>query len=392
MKKTMLALWCAGLLSGVAQAAEVDLNQAESLMKAGRAKEAYALLAPAEFELSGNERYDYLLGTAALDSGRADRATLAFERVLAVNPAHAGARLDMARAYFALGDTTRARAEFETVLSQNPPATARPSSRNISPLSQQQEKTTTFTAYAEGNAGFDDNISAATSDFTGSVLSAYNMANVTPTGNAIRRKDGFFGLSLGAEVTHKLSPVVTLYAGVDSKQREYDSENLYDTSSLDERFGVLLTDGADKYRLGAQFQQYYQEGAVAGTTNNRESGGINLEWKRALNERNQVALFGSYSRSRQSDMKDPVTGAHFNDIDTSARRCKLDEHVPRKAQPAHFRQRFLRRGRCPAQQKRRQRHFQGVFWPEPLRAAFARPDARPFWRGGLPVAQRQKPV
>jgi hypothetical protein len=45
--------------------------------------------------------FDYLLGIAALDSGKPDRATIAFERVLAVNPNFAGARLDLAIYVFA---------------------------------------------------------------------------------------------------------------------------------------------------------------------------------------------------------------------------------------------------------------------------------------------------
>jgi len=67
--------------------------------------------------MAGNVDYDYLLAsppwTAASRQG-----DLAFERVLAVNPNFAGARLDMARAYFALG-IMNGRKRVETVLGQN---------------------------------------------------------------------------------------------------------------------------------------------------------------------------------------------------------------------------------------------------------------------------------
>ncbi|NNM80359.1 MAG: hypothetical protein HKM01_07890, partial [Gallionella sp.] len=116
MKFSILAAGlCAGMMAGAgyaqepvtqdavspqmpsAQAArEQVLRDAEALMRAGKPAEAYALLEPLEFERSGEVRFDYLLGIAALDSGKPDKATLAFERVLAVNPNYTAARLDMA--------------------------------------------------------------------------------------------------------------------------------------------------------------------------------------------------------------------------------------------------------------------------------------------------------
>ena len=130
MKKThqypvhlIASIWL--LCSGIAVAAELDLGKADALLKAGKAKEGYTLLAPHEYEMAGNVDYDYLLGIAALDSGKPDKASLALERVLAVNPNYIGARLDLARAYFALADYERAKTEFEAVQAQNPPPAAK---------------------------------------------------------------------------------------------------------------------------------------------------------------------------------------------------------------------------------------------------------------------------
>src|SRR5260221_6187151 len=92
-----LALLAAGF---PALAQQADIARAKALVDQGKPAEAYEILAPLEDKLSGDVEFDYLLGVAALDSGKPDRATLAFERVLAVNPNFAGARLDMARAYF----------------------------------------------------------------------------------------------------------------------------------------------------------------------------------------------------------------------------------------------------------------------------------------------------
>src|ERR1700687_2944832 len=94
-----------------APAAAPDLAKAEEVLRGKRAADAYDLLEPFEFDEAGNLKYDYLLGLAALESGKADKATLVFERVLALEPRYLGVRLDLGRAYFQIGDLARATQE-----------------------------------------------------------------------------------------------------------------------------------------------------------------------------------------------------------------------------------------------------------------------------------------
>ena len=54
------------------------LRHADELIQSGKPADAYALLEPLEFKRAGEVRFDYLLGIAALDSGKSDKATLAF--------------------------------------------------------------------------------------------------------------------------------------------------------------------------------------------------------------------------------------------------------------------------------------------------------------------------
>ena len=76
------------------------LARAESLLGAGQNQGAYDLLGPYEVELAGNPYYDYLLGVAALDSGRTSEAIFSLRRSLAVQPQFSGARMELARAYY----------------------------------------------------------------------------------------------------------------------------------------------------------------------------------------------------------------------------------------------------------------------------------------------------
>lgn len=103
-----------GLFGSLANA---DQNQ--------QAEQVYQQLLQQEWESAGNPDFDYLLGLAALKTGRPAEATLAFERVLAVNPSHLGALIDLGIAYRQLGDVDRARELFLEAEKNDPPPLVR---------------------------------------------------------------------------------------------------------------------------------------------------------------------------------------------------------------------------------------------------------------------------
>jgi hemolysin activation/secretion protein len=112
------------------------LAEADRLEKSGKPAAAYTLL---ESWHANDPRFNYLLGIAALDSGKLEKAILAFGRVLAEDPGFTGARLDMARAYYQSGDKTRAKAEFLAVMDQNPPEEAKATIRKYLDMLGAQE-------------------------------------------------------------------------------------------------------------------------------------------------------------------------------------------------------------------------------------------------------------
>ena len=82
----LVALVLAAGSIGPALANPETLEKARRLLNENNPKQAYMELIPLEGTLAGNIDYDYLLGVAALDSGKYEDAIIAFERVLAVNP------------------------------------------------------------------------------------------------------------------------------------------------------------------------------------------------------------------------------------------------------------------------------------------------------------------
>ena len=295
-------LWRALLLLGFclwvggnsALAADPDLEKADLLIKQGKAAEAYSLLEPFEFVQSGNIKFDYLLGIAALDSGKPDKATIAFERVLAVDPNFAGARIDMGRAYFQLGDMTRAKAEFETVLTQNPPPAAKVTIDNYLAAIEKQEnaRKTRVIGYVEASVGHDSNVNFATSQAQIGVPALGNLIfTLNPSG--VRAPDNYFGLALGGEVNHQVNPTVGLYAGADVHSRNNNTQDNFDSNSLDARAGVALGQGTNVVRLGVLGGRFELDGKT-----NRDTSGINAEWRHLINPANQLSVFGQHARFR----------------------------------------------------------------------------------------------
>ncbi|TAN52301.1 MAG: DUF560 domain-containing protein [Methylococcaceae bacterium] len=75
------------------------LDEAQRLLQAGQAEQALTLLERDWQGYAGQADFDYLLGTALLQTGRSEPALFAFERVLIVAPDHLDARLQSALIY-----------------------------------------------------------------------------------------------------------------------------------------------------------------------------------------------------------------------------------------------------------------------------------------------------
>lgn len=277
-------------------AREKLLSDAEALMRAGRPADAYALLQPAEFERSGEKRFDYLLGIAALDSGKPDKATLAFERVLAVDPNFAGARLDMARAYYQLGDLARAKTEFESVMKQNPPQEARLTiQKYLDAISaREQAERTRITAYFEESLGHDSNINGATSQAQIPVPAFGNLV-FTLNPSSLKTADTYGSFAGGAEVNHLLNADFGLYAGADLRLRGYPGHNQFNSLDLAAHGGAFYNYEGEVFRLGLIGDQYRMG---VGNDPNRDTSGLTAEWRHPAGPSDQLTVFGQFTQNR----------------------------------------------------------------------------------------------
>ena len=289
-----VALCFAVFWAGAAYAAGPDLGKASELMRQGKPAEAYKLLEPFEFEMAGVVKYDYLLGISALDSGNPAKATFVFERVLAVNPNHAGARLDMARAYFQLGDLPRAKKEFTTVLAMNPPPFAKATIKKYLAAIADREKgiSTKLAGYVEGMWGHDDNINNALSQAQIAVPAFNNLVfTLNPTN--LQTGDGYFGLNAGIDYDHHFNHDYSAYAGADLRKRSYFAQSAFNMNIIDERAGLGFGEGKNVVRAGLIGEQYDM-----GSSRFMNMQGANLEWRHVVDANNMANVGAQYTAYR----------------------------------------------------------------------------------------------
>lgn len=286
---------CFLLLTNTALAAPDPalLKQAEALIKAGKADAAYELLEPLEISEAGDVNFDYLLATAALESGKPSKATFIHERILAIDPSFIGVRADMGRAYFALGDYGRAKIEFETVLTTPnvPPDLRLQVEQYIKAAdARAQSKKTVITSYVEMGLGHDDNIGSATGLTSLNLPASGLYTPIPPTGT--RTKDKYSTLGLGAEINHQLSDQMGVFTGADYRIRDYKVHNDPNNWTLDGRLGLSYSSGSWLLRTSLTAGTYFYYGAHL-----RDSTGLSADWRMALSTSSQITASGSVVRA-----------------------------------------------------------------------------------------------
>ncbi len=295
MKKTIQKTLLLGYLTWAcyAYAAEVNLDVAKSLVDSGKSAEAYALLAPAEFEMSGNEQFDYLLAIAALDSGKPEKAILAFDRVLSSNPNFAGARMDLGRAYFALKSNSAAREQFELVLQANPPAAAKETAEKYLAAIDAASivKMHDFTAYAEFSAGHDSNVNASTSQ-ANIYVPAFG-STLTLASSNLETASNYFSAATGGEYAYQIRPTIKLFIGADLKKRNNPDASMFHMGNIDAHAGARFGEDENNFTVAVQRGRFYLGGKP-----NRDSTGANGQWSYTINPLNQISLFGAHMQNR----------------------------------------------------------------------------------------------
>lgn len=256
--RQLAALLLAALLATApclvaAQSALADLLQrAAALSDAGKYPEAYALLSAEEDTHIGEIAYDYALGRAALYAGRPDRATIAFSRVLALDPGHAGALIDSGRAYLALGNRAQAEAAFEALLALDPPPAIR--AQLLVYLAQargaERRAGAALRGYLTVAAGTSSNVNQAPGQ--GPVFVPGLPAVVQLSDQNVRKDDSFASMGGGLEFATPLSERASLIGSGEFLVRANAHESDFDVGGAAGSVGLAWS--GDRYLLRGQVQ------------------------------------------------------------------------------------------------------------------------------------------
>ena len=259
------------------------LRAAHELSAEGRPAQAYELLAGAEDSFIGEPRYDYALGRAALEAGFPARATLAFARVLAVDPGHAGALIDMGRAYLDLGNFDQARATFESLLALDPPPSLRAQLQAYLERARRGLPAhPAFAGYLAAGLGWSSNVNQSPSQsqvFVPLFGARFDLADQN-----VRKSDRFWNVAGGVEGTLPLDRTWSVIGGAELVERQNFHESAFDLGGLGSRVGLAAASGLDLLRV-----QWLAARNDLGHDANRDVGALSLEGYKALGPDDQLA-------------------------------------------------------------------------------------------------------
>lgn len=294
----VVALAASACAFGVARDAVASsdvLEQARRLLGQGSPRQAFEALSRREGELSGTVDFDYLLGVAALDVGKVDVAITAFERVLALKPNHAGALMDLSRAYFVAGAYDLAESGFRQLAASQPPLAARQAiARYLEAIEARRRQVNPGWAIAvEAGLGYDDNLTGVPTDFGAAAQQSFGILGIEATGNSIKRRAAFGKASGTLEYAYPLQGGWGLFVAGEARGRSYAREPDFSSLLGEARVGAWQGSGPSQWRTTAGFQRFSQQGAAPGeprVTNDRSTAYGLVDWRRMADAKTQLGL------------------------------------------------------------------------------------------------------
>ncbi len=283
-----------------------DVETANKLISEGKYLQAFELLEPLEFDLSGDESFDTLFGFSALETGHVSLATLAFERVLAVNPDNVSARLHLGRAYYALNDSDGARREFEILLSLNPDSQVQETVGQYldAIAARKPQSKTSYSAHISLGYGYDSNASGGTS--LSSIRYDMNGDDVIDSLDTLYRpsdlgldvmSDNYTNFSTAIDVVHRSSNTKSYYLGGGLTHRGHNEQEAQDYGLLSAKGGLQFAFDNQSIRTGLNLSRL----DVDGSSYPLDTIGLDFEWRNTIQQKTQLGLETLLKQNRHED-------------------------------------------------------------------------------------------
>lgn len=276
------------LASAAAMADSVP--ELHSLVDAGDAS-AWEMAQRMEPDNAGDPEFDFWYGLAAKAAGKKQQAVFAFERVVLSQPNNARAKLELADAQAAFGNTREAKRLFNEVLATTPPDPVQQRIRTYLGALDAADKNrgTRIDYYFTLSGGYDSNVSSATDDG----------AQIVPLlPQSLERDAGFVDAIAGVDVVKPVNQRDSHFFSASIQRRDNAdifSGGNYDYSQISLTGGWLNKRGSVSWRIPVTLQALWAESDSApGTVANDDRfvvlGG--LERTRLLSSRTAFTTFG----------------------------------------------------------------------------------------------------
>ena len=299
-------------------AGATDLDAARALLRSKQPEAAFMELQALAEERADDVEFDFLYGYAASLSLHYQEALVAFDRVLSINASHVGARIQSARALYALGAFDLAKTEFKRALELDLSESLK---TDIQQLLQQIDATQAkqkqyVSGYLEHQIGHDSNVASAIGSSEGyqsALLNTYpvfrdlGMQASPPTGNSVLQSAPFQGWNAGLQGSFRYQPGQTFYANTEVQRRNYyASAQAFNATSLSFSGGSVWEQSDSSVRLGLNLTQFFQEGESTTdpkTTNNKLSLGLLAEYRPTLSGELLPAFSAGYSKNELASFR-----------------------------------------------------------------------------------------
>jgi hypothetical protein len=307
VRKIAAASIVAILLAIAPRAHAAPADEVRALLEQGKAREAYELGSRHPGEL-GKPDFDFWYGVAAVDSGHAGEGVLALERYIVRFPDNDRARLELARAYFVLGELLRAREEFQAVSRRSPPAGVQATiDRFLDAIRAQETRySTTATLYIELGGGYDSNVNSGVGN---PVISVPTLGQIQLAPAGTKTGDKFFHLAGGGQLSHPIAPGLSLIGGASAEGKFHndDFDKNFDQAAYNVYGGASLVRERNLLRATLSYSMlevdYHRF---------REATSLGAEWHVQMSEFDTASLFAQYAQLQYPTS--PVRDADFYGI------------------------------------------------------------------------------
>ncbi len=293
--RVRLGIFTALLIAGGISKSVLAAESLEALVETAQYQAAYELAKSQELDLAGEPQFDFLYGLAALETGHPQLAVFALERVLVAEPQDHRARLELGRAYFALGDFEKSKELFEQVLAADPPQRVKDNVQLFMDKLQQRSKQRDrqFSSRVGFKLGHDSNINSATT--LNSITLPVGLT-LELDDSSRELSDSFAALDASVRYLQLLRKDMGYFISASFNEHQNTDYDAFDTRLLGLSGGYVYQANGYSVRLPLQYQ-YLQVDAEFF----RSSAGLGLEWSKSTQTGSQFMLFSQWAQQRHAD-------------------------------------------------------------------------------------------